>query len=321
MKARSLVAVGSGDEYDARYPELAEERRRLGAESLVALPLRNARGEVIGAISATSRRENWATGERRPLLLGIAEQTGVALERARLQTDAERAAEDSSFLALFGESLERATTVEGRARRIVEELIDRRATFAAVHLVDEEGVVAEVASGGSRPAELDDDEEWAEWVERVVAGGREVRPPVPESSPADPRVPSLVVLPLRARGHSLGALTLRAAPGPNWKPVIARPSRARSPVVRRSPSTTRSPTRRSGTCRTRSSSGCSAERCRSSRTSSSRRRTAPAPRRSRWAATGTTPSRCSPVPWHSSSATSWVTGSRPRSRWASSAAR
>ena len=221
MKARSLVAVGSGDEYDARYPELAKERRRLGAESLVALPLRNARGEVIGAISATSRRENWVTGERRPLLLGIAEQTGVALERARLQTDAERAAEDSSFLALFGESLERATTVEGRARRIVEELIDRRATFAAVHLVDEEGVVAEVASGGSRPTELDDDEVWAAWVERVVAGGREVRPPMPESSPVDPRVPSLVVLPLRARGRSLGALTLRAAPGPNWKPVIA----------------------------------------------------------------------------------------------------
>ncbi len=221
MRTRALVAVGSGEEYDARYPAFAEERRRVGAESLLALPLRTSRGQVIGAISATSTGPEWASRERRPLLLGLAEQTGVALERARLQTEAERAAEDNSFLALVGESLERATTVDGRARRVVEELIDRRATFAAVHLVGEDGVVEEIASGGSRPPELDDDERWMEWVERVVETGREA----PSGLPTAPGVvqagaPPLLVLPLRARGHSLGALTLRIAPGADWKPVL-----------------------------------------------------------------------------------------------------
>ncbi len=220
MKDRALVTIDTAEEYDARYPGLAEERRRIGAESLAALPLRAARGEVVGAILAASRRRRWTSADRRPLLLGIAEQTGVALERARLQTEAERVAEDNSFLALFGESLERATTVTGRARRIVEELIDGRATFAAVHLLDEDGVVEEVASGGSRPAELVDDQHWSEWVERVVSSGRESSPGV--SSAGDSSVPpSLLVLPLRARGRSLGALTLRIAAGADWKPVLA----------------------------------------------------------------------------------------------------
>ncbi len=211
MKRRSLVAVGSGEEYDTLYPALAEERRRLGLESLVALPLRTSRGDVIGAIFAASRRTRWISAERRPLVLGIAEQTGVALERAQLQTEAERVAEDNSFLALFAESLERETTVSGRARRIVEELIEGRATFAAVHLVDEEGAVEEAASGGSRPLELVDDVRWSEWVEHAVSGGR---------APSPGATPSLLVLPLRARGRGLGALTLRIAAGADWKPVI-----------------------------------------------------------------------------------------------------
>ncbi len=211
MKRRSLVAVGSGEEYDTLYPALAEERRRLGLESLVALPLRTSRGDVIGAIFAASKRTRWISAERRPLVLGIAEQTGVALERARLQTEAERVAEDNSFLALFAESLERETTVSGRARRIVEELIEGRATFAAVHLVDEEGAVEEVASGGSRPLELVDDTRWGELVESAASGGR---------APSPGANPSLLVLPLRARGHGLGALTLRIAAGADWKPVI-----------------------------------------------------------------------------------------------------
>ena len=62
----------------------------------------------------------WVNEDRRPLLLGIAEQIGVALERAQLQAEAERTAAASSFLALVGESLERVTTVSVRARRLVE---------------------------------------------------------------------------------------------------------------------------------------------------------------------------------------------------------
>lgn len=211
MAQRSPVVIDTGVEHDARYPGLADERRRLGAESLVALPLRTSRAETIGAICAAAARPHWISAERRPLILGIAEQTGMALERAQLQAEGERVAADNSFLALLGESLERETTVNGRARRVVEALIEGRATFAAVHLVGEEGVVEELASGGSLPPELADDVRWVERIEHAVSTG---------STPAFDASPSLLVLPLRARGHSLGALTLRIAAGADWKPVM-----------------------------------------------------------------------------------------------------
>ena len=219
MRTRSLVAIGSGDEYDARYPTLEEERRRLGVESLAALPLRTSSGAVVGAIFAASAERRWVNEDRRPLLLGVAEQIGVALERAELQAEAERTAAASSFLALVGESLERVTTVSVRARRLVEVLTEERATFAAVHLIDEDGVVDEIASGGSRPPELEDDDRWADWIARTISTGREASP-TDATGDAGTGLPSLLVLPLRARGHSLGALTIRSAAGADWRPVI-----------------------------------------------------------------------------------------------------
>jgi serine/threonine-protein kinase RsbW len=225
MSARQVVAVESGEEYDARYPALAEVRRRLAAESLVALPLRTVRGEVIGAIFAAAKRRRWITADRRPLLLGIAEQTGVALERARLQADAERVADADAFLALLGELLERSTTVTARARGLVEVLTEARATFAAVHLVDEGGEVEEVASAGSLPEELADEDRWRHWIQQVISTGHAASADELESradggSGASP----LIVVPLRARGRSLGAVTVRSAAGADWKPVITRPA-------------------------------------------------------------------------------------------------
>jgi len=220
---RRLVAVGSGEEYDARYPALVEERQRLAAESLVALPLRTVRGDVIGAVFAASRRPRWITAERRPLFLGIAEQTAVALERARLQAEAERVAEADAFLALLGESLERSTTVSTRARTLVEALTEERATFAAVHLGDDETEVREVASAGSLPDDLVDEGRWLRWVGHVISTGETAGADELESHADGPAGPSRVlVVPLRARGRSLGAMTLRIAAGADWKPVITR---------------------------------------------------------------------------------------------------
>jgi serine/threonine-protein kinase RsbW len=220
---RRLVAIESGAEYDTRYPAFVDERRRLAAESLVALPLRTVRGDVIGAIFAAARRPRWITADRRPLLLGIAEQTGVALERARLQADAERVAEADAFLALLGESLERSTTVSTRARALVEALTEDRATFAAVHLGGHGDSVEEVASAGSLPEELADEERWLGWIRQVISTGQtasadELEPRVDARSGSSP----VLVVPLRARGRSLGAVTLRIAAGADWKPVITR---------------------------------------------------------------------------------------------------
>jgi serine/threonine-protein kinase RsbW len=229
MRTRRLVDVGSSEEYDRRYPAMVEERRRLGLESLVALPLRAAAGNVVGAILAGSTEPGWVDDDRRRLLLGVAEQTGVALERAVLQASAERTAAASGFLVQLGEALERETTVVARARRLVEAVTEEWATFCAVHLLDDDGGPVETASGGSRPAELSDDARWGAIVEGVVASGRETRPEGADAAPS--AAPALVVVPLRARGHVLGALTIRSAPGPDWRPVLG-PGLAREVAAR-----------------------------------------------------------------------------------------
>ncbi|HEX6725148.1 MAG TPA: SpoIIE family protein phosphatase, partial [Gaiella sp.] len=223
MNGRRLVAVESGEDYDALYPALVEERRRIGAESLVALPLRTGRGDVIGAIFAAATRRRWVTAGRRALLLGIAEQTGVALDRASLQADAERVSAADAFLALVGESLERSTTASGRARRLVDALAHERATFAAVHLVTQSEEVEEMASAGSLPEELADEDRALQWIGEVISSGRaagadELDPASYGGSGPSP----VLVLPLLARGRSLGVLIMRIAPGPDWKPVISR---------------------------------------------------------------------------------------------------
>src|SRR5262245_56603761 len=75
MVTGTLVTVGSAEEYDSRYPQLADERQRLGVESLVAVPLRAASGEVLGAIFAGSPQRVWLNEDRTQLVLGVAEQT------------------------------------------------------------------------------------------------------------------------------------------------------------------------------------------------------------------------------------------------------
>jgi len=234
LESRGLVVVESGDDYDRRYPALAEERGRLAVESLVALPLRGVRGDVIGAIFAAAKRPRWITAGRRPLLLGIAEQTGVALERARLQTDAERIAEADAFLAFVGESLERSTTVKARARRLVEALTEERATFAAIHLADERGEIEALATVGSRPEELADTDRWRARIGQAISTGQIAGvDELAGGTAAGPGRSPVIVVPLRARGHSLGALTLRSASGHGRRPLISR-SEAREIAARSS---------------------------------------------------------------------------------------
>ena len=79
--------------------------------------------------------------------------------------------------------------------------------------------MVEMASGGSRPAELVDDARWREFVEGVVASGREARPEAADGA-LSRSAPSLLLVPLRARGRVLGALTIRSAAGPDWRPVL-----------------------------------------------------------------------------------------------------
>jgi serine/threonine-protein kinase RsbW len=221
LRTGNVIEIESGREFDLRYPDSAEYRRTLGAEAMLAVPLRAADRRPIGILGVSSRRRRWLHPGRRQMILGVAEQCGLALERAQLQMEATSTAATAAFVAGLSESLESATTITSRSRRLTEALVAERATFAAVHLAWDDGTYELVASSGSLPLELADDEHWSRLVERSITSGEAVsldRLANGESSSADRSSP--LVLPLRARGHTIGALTLRAAADSDWQPAI-----------------------------------------------------------------------------------------------------
>ena len=132
LRSGALTTAATGEEFDARFPRLAEERHRLGFETVAAVPLRAATGDVVGAVFAASRSRRWLTDGRRQLLLGVAEQTGVALERA----------------GLF--------ETEREARRVAELLEQNAARVAAAVTIDDvaDAIVADLAAAGfgARPS-------------------------------------------------------------------------------------------------------------------------------------------------------------------------
>jgi serine/threonine-protein kinase RsbW len=232
LRTGGTIEVESGAELEQRYPGSTAFRRATGAESVLSVPLRATDRRVIGALVVSSPLRRWLNPSRRQVITGVAGQCGLALERAQLQADAELAAATSAFLALLGEALERATTVVARARRLAEVLADERATFAAVHLATDEGPPELVAISGSRPAELVSDDTWAEHVLQAITTGRAMFVAGAQTNGGrieDP--PALLVLPLRARGHNLGVLTLRSAAGADWRPAVT-PAFAREIAVR-----------------------------------------------------------------------------------------
>ena len=92
-----------------------------------------------------------------------------------------------------------------------------------MHLVTQSEEVEEIASAGSLPEELADEERALRWIGEVISTGRaagadELDPGAYGGSGPSP----VLVLPLLARGRSLGVLTMRIAAGPDWKPVISR---------------------------------------------------------------------------------------------------
>ena len=86
MRSGEIVEVATGDEYDERFPQTAALRQQQRIHSVIAVPLLDTDGTVLGGVVAASRRPGWLVPRMRPVVTGIAEQSGVALERARLRS-------------------------------------------------------------------------------------------------------------------------------------------------------------------------------------------------------------------------------------------
>lgn len=196
----AVVEVATGSEHDARFPESAPVRRNLPFESLVSVPLVAAGGRTLGVLTFTSTEARWLDENRRLLILGLAEQCGLALERAELRGEADEAAADAALLATLGEVLERATGMDDRAEALVRALVEDRAALAAVHSLDEAGRPQVLAEATSAP-ELD----MAPGRLDRIAGAAVDEDGLTADENGDTH---LFAVPLRARNRALGVLTI-----------------------------------------------------------------------------------------------------------------
>jgi serine/threonine-protein kinase RsbW len=234
-----LHVVGSLEEADEHFPELAGTMRRTGRGAVVLLPLTTSPADdpgsttVLGvlAFSFTEARELTDSELRVVRLLG--HQAGQALDRARLYDDAGRRESRAIFLAETTRALDEIHRLVPRARRLVERIVPEIAEWAAVRLqLGPAGLLED--AGGPAP----DPERLAERVAEVAASGEAQFTDSGSSTPSatepdgpgfsapsegpgagsstaagDSRDPDCAVLPLTARGRVLGTLALRMAPG------------------------------------------------------------------------------------------------------------
>jgi serine/threonine-protein kinase RsbW len=173
-----------------------------GVEAVFAVPLRTADGKLLGAVSGGAAEPGWFTPARKALVLGLAEQAGLALERAQLKVETDAAAADVTLLASLSDLLVRSTQARERAHALVAALCSSRVELAVIHLLDEAGHPEVFERASSSPTDVDDSV-LAALASRAIA----------EQQPADGKADGLELrsVALRARNRPLGALTVGAS--------------------------------------------------------------------------------------------------------------
>ena len=233
VRMREPVFIDSHQERDERYPLLAGIGTR--ANALACLPL-VLEGEAIGGLVFSFARDRIFDPERRALKVAIANQVAQALGRARLYEVAETAHRRAAFLAeataLLSSSLEYEETLASLAQLAVPELAD----WCSIDMLGDDGGIERLAVAHQDPAKV----AWArELQERfppnpaephgvphvLQTGEPEFLADIPrelldEASSRNPALAevidqlglrSWICVPLKARGGTLGALSLVAA--------------------------------------------------------------------------------------------------------------
>jgi len=229
--------VESLEEWRRAYPVVADETDGMGYEAFAAVPIVS--GEhTLGGLSFSFRRAMRFDDATRLFLATLGEQCGLALERARAYEAERRSREASAFLAEASHLLAASLDYETTLRAVAEAAVPRLADWCAVDVV-RDPTVAEWPPRLDRVAIVHQDPE-------KVALGKSVADRYPTDWSADvgmaavlrrgtslfvPRITdemlvggardaehlailralqfsSIIVVPLLARGLTLGALTL-----------------------------------------------------------------------------------------------------------------
>jgi serine phosphatase RsbU (regulator of sigma subunit)/PAS domain-containing protein len=234
IRSGQLVAIQSVEEFHQHYQHLP--LLRPGARSLAAVPLL-AEGRALGAIGIVFAEERRLTLADRDFMVNLAGQCAMALERARLYEAEREARARLAFLTEAGDALVASLDVDTTLATVARLAVPRLADWCGINLALEGG------QGGVRrfgvhhvdPAKralarrfwegTPFDPDQPRGAAAVLRTGRpELTPVITDELLAasnDPEtlavlrelgVCSSMVVPMSARGRTLGAITLVAGP-------------------------------------------------------------------------------------------------------------
>ncbi len=228
-----LVSV-SGDEFRARYPDVSSALLP-DTVAAVAVPLATD-GPPFGALGLRFTDARALTADDRDELRALGGQCAIALERARAFESERAARERVSFLARAGEALAASLDVDTILTTTAHLAVDRLADWCGVSAVRDDGTVRRFGFRHVDPDAAVAGRSW--WQDSPFPASRDrgapnvIRTGKPEITPTiDQRtlerfadaselavlrrlgLASSMVVPLVARGRTLGALTLARGPG------------------------------------------------------------------------------------------------------------
>jgi PAS domain S-box-containing protein len=232
------IFLANPEEASARFPKMAEITDILGVQALAALPLR-VEGRVLGSFVVVWATEHPFVGDDLEVLDALTAQ--IALSVSRLQADAERAAAEAAMadanrqlqlLADAGQVLSGTLDIGQQIEQLADLVVPALGDWGWLVVNDEQGRLHELACAHRDPARQSEVEGYVRSMVEVMteeAGARIVtrtgRPlvmPVIAREQIDRALgdaatrealirlgaASGVVVPLVARGHTLGALGL-----------------------------------------------------------------------------------------------------------------
>jgi PAS domain S-box-containing protein len=235
VRSGDVVVVASAEERMARYPSLDRDAP-VRYQASISVPLM-AEGRSFGALGLSFREPIVVRPEDRELLLAVARQCAQAVRRATLfdaeavaRASAEAAGRRLAFLAEASAALA-SLDYDATLQRVAQLAVPRLADYVVIDLLDDTGAMQRVASAHADPAkaavlgqtsryypqasgathplrealasgepvlvaEVSDD-----WLQRAARSPEHLA----DMRALDPR--SLIIVPLSARGHTLGVMT------------------------------------------------------------------------------------------------------------------
>jgi PAS domain S-box-containing protein len=227
------VFVNSRAERDARFPLLRDTARESHAVACLPLVLE---GEAFGGIVFSFGRDDVLDAERRRLKVAIANQVAQALARARLLEVANAAHARADFLAEASAVLASSLDYEQTLARLARLTVPRLADWCSIDMTGPQGSIERLTVAHQDPEKV----AWARELQQrfppnpdeprgaanvLRTGEPEFMPQIPQElldgvAAERPELAevieqlglrSWICVPLRARGTTLGALSLVAA--------------------------------------------------------------------------------------------------------------